>query len=90
MSIETKQVLQNALTLPAIERVAIVESLLTSLDHPDASIDEVWAEEAEKRLTAFNEGRMKAIPADEVFQEFGNFDGPISRSCAAGWRFRAM
>ena len=72
MSIDTKQVLENALALPAVERAAIVESLLMSLDHPDPTIDEIWAEEAEKRLADFNAGRMKAIPADEVFQEFGN------------------
>jgi putative addiction module component (TIGR02574 family) len=72
MSIDTKQVLENALALPAIDRAAIVESLLTSLDQPDASIDEIWAEEAEKRLAAFDAGQMKAIPADEVFQEFAN------------------
>ena len=72
MSTDTKQVLENALALPAIDRVAIVESLLTSLDHPDVSIDQIWEEEAEKRLAAFNAGRMKAISADEVFQEFRN------------------
>jgi putative addiction module component (TIGR02574 family) len=72
MSIDTKQVLEIALALPAIDRAAIVESLLTSLDQPDASIDEIWAEEAEKRLAAFDAGQMKAIPADEVFQEFAN------------------
>jgi putative addiction module component (TIGR02574 family) len=72
MSSDTKQILENVLALPAIDRAVIVESILTSLDHPDASIDEIWAEEAEKRLTAFEAGQMKAIPADEVFQEFEN------------------
>ena len=72
MSTDTKQILENVLALPAIDRVVIVESILTSLDHPDASIDEIWAEEAERRLIAFDEGQMMAIPADEVFQEFEN------------------
>ena len=72
MSTDTKQILESALALPAIDRVTIVESLLTSLDHPDTTIDEIWAEEAERRLAAFNAGQMKAVPADEVFQEFGN------------------
>ena len=72
MSTDTKQILENALALPAIDRAVIVESLLTSLDHPDANIDEIWAEEAEKRLAAFDAGQMEAISADEVFQEFEN------------------
>jgi putative addiction module component (TIGR02574 family) len=69
MPTDTKEVLETALALPAIDRVAIVESLLTSLDHPDAGMDESWAVEAEERLAAFDTGRMKAIPADEVFKE---------------------
>ncbi|MFI5460905.1 MAG: addiction module protein [Isosphaerales bacterium] len=69
MPTDTKEVLETALALPAIDRAAIVESLLASLDHPDAGIDESWAVEAEERLAAFDTGRMKAIPADEVFEE---------------------
>ena len=69
MSTGTKQVLENALALPAIDRAAIVDSLLTSLDHPDTSIDEIWTEEVEKRLAAFNAGRMKTIPTDECFTD---------------------
>ena len=70
MPIDAKQILKSALALPAIDRAMIVESLLTSLDQPDASIDEIWAEEAERRLASFDAGPMKAIPADEVFKEF--------------------
>jgi putative addiction module component (TIGR02574 family) len=69
---DTKQVLETALALPAIDRAAIVESLLASLDHPDATLDECWAVEAEKSLAAYDAGQMKFIPADEVFKEFEN------------------
>jgi putative addiction module component (TIGR02574 family) len=69
MPTDTKQILETVLALPAIERALIVESILASFDHPDAGIDEIWAEEAEKRISAFNAGPMKAIPADEVFAE---------------------
>jgi len=72
MPTDTKQILESVLALPATDRAVIVESLLTSLDHPDASIDETWAEEAEKRLATFDAGQMKSIPADEVFKEFEN------------------
>jgi putative addiction module component (TIGR02574 family) len=70
MSIDAQQILENALALPAIDRAAIVESLLSSLDYPDARIDDVWAEEAEKRIAAYDAGQMQAIPAEEVFKEF--------------------
>ena len=70
MSTITRQILEKALVLPAAERADLVESLLTSLDQPDARIDELWAKEAEDRLAAYEAGRMMAYPADQVFQEF--------------------
>lgn len=72
MVTDTKQILQSALALPDVDRAAIVESLLTSLDQPDAVIDESWAAEAEERLAEFDAGRMKAIPAADVFDEIDN------------------
>jgi putative addiction module component (TIGR02574 family) len=68
MSTATEQVLETALALPAVDRVAIVESLLSSLDQPDATLDECWAIEAEARLAAYDAGQIKAISADVVFK----------------------
>ena len=61
------EILEEALKLRPEERFLVVEGLLRSLDSPDAAIDEVWAEEAEKRLRAYREGRMKAIAMEEIF-----------------------
>jgi len=41
--------------------------LLTSLDEPDKTIDEIWAIEAEKRLKAYKEGNLKTLTYEEVF-----------------------
>jgi hypothetical protein len=46
MSTVTRQILEQALVLSAAERADLVESLLASLDQPDAWIDELWAKEA--------------------------------------------
>ena len=70
MSTITRQILEKALVLSAIERAALVDSLLASLDQPDARIDELWAAESEHRLELFEAGKMQAIPAEQVFQEF--------------------
>ena len=72
MSTITKQILEKALVLPPAERADLIESLLASLDQPDARIDELWAKEAEDRLAAFEAGQTKAYSADEVFQEFAD------------------
>jgi putative addiction module component (TIGR02574 family) len=70
MSTITHEILEKALVLSPAERAALVESLLASLDQPDARIDELWSREAENRLKTFDEGRMEAIPANLVFAEF--------------------
>jgi putative addiction module component (TIGR02574 family) len=70
LSTDTKQILETALSLPAIDRALIVESLLTSLDQPDNDVDGLWAVEAEDRLAAFDAGQIDAVPADVVFREF--------------------
>ncbi len=70
MSESTQQLLRTALSLPANECAALAEELLSSLDHPDSAVDELWASEAEDRLAAFQAGKMAAIPAEEVFAEF--------------------
>ena len=70
MSTDTKQILETVLSFPAIDRALIVESLLTSLDHPDTDVDGLWAVEAKDRLAAFHAGQIDAVPADVVFREF--------------------
>jgi len=61
------QILQEALQLNPQERYIVVESLLQSLDKPDESIDDVWADEAEKRLQNYRDNMVQTIPFEEVF-----------------------
>jgi hypothetical protein len=35
-----------------------VESIIESLEKPDAKIDEIWTKEAERRLEAYRKGRL--------------------------------
>ena len=65
----SKEVLEQALKLKPNERFMVVEGLIKSLDEPDASIDAIWAEEAEKRLNAYRAGALEGIPMDEIFKE---------------------
>ena len=69
MTATVKEILGSALALNALERAALADELLASLDRPDSRIDALWVKEAEDRLAAFEAGVMKAIPAEEVFAE---------------------
>lgn len=64
----SKEILDEALNLKPEERFMIIEGLIKSLDEPDVKLDEIWAEEAEKRLAAYREGRLKAVPFDDIFK----------------------
>ncbi len=64
-----KRLLEEALELNVEERSLIVEGLLKSLDEPDSKIDQIWSEEAEKRLKAYRNAELEGIPMEEVFKE---------------------
>ncbi|SFX44611.1 addiction module protein [Marinospirillum alkaliphilum] len=65
----SKELLAEALKLKLPERFALVEGLLESLDKPDAALDEIWAEEAEKRLQAYRQGRITGVDMETPFRE---------------------
>ncbi len=64
-----KELLYEAMKLKPEERFTLVEGLIKSLDEPDKKLDEIWAEESEKRLKAYREGKMEGIPMEEIFKE---------------------
>lgn len=64
----SKDILEMAMKLKPEERFLIIEGLIISLDEPDKTIDQIWAEEAEKRLKAYREGRLETIPAERVLK----------------------
>ena len=70
MATTTEDILQQLLSLPAETRARLAEQLLESLEPTDEKIRELWADEAERRLDAFERGEMKAIPAEEVFAKY--------------------
>ena len=65
----TKDLLDEAMKLKPEERLSLVEVLIKSLDEPDKKLDEIWAEEAEKRLAAYREGKLEGVRMEEVFKE---------------------
>lgn len=65
----TKKLIEEVLALPVEERALIADSLLRSLNAPDADIDAKWTAEARRRLEELRTGKAKPIPGDEVFSE---------------------
>ena len=65
----TKTLISEALHLKPAERFIVIEALIKSLDVPDSKIEESWAMEAEKRLQAYKDGRLKTVSFEDMFGE---------------------
>lgn len=67
---QTQELQQQIAQLPALEQIALVEEILHRLDAPDPAVDALWATEAERRLTAYREGQVQAIPLSDVLAKY--------------------
>ena len=59
---------REALKLSAGERAAFARVLLSSLDE-DNEIDEVWADEMERRIAQVEAGGVECIPVETAISE---------------------
>jgi putative addiction module component (TIGR02574 family) len=66
----TDNILRQALTLKPSEKAQLIDKLLSILDKPDKEIDELWAKEAEDRINAHEQGKIKAISLEKVLQKY--------------------
>ncbi len=70
--VTTKQILAAALRLPPKKRADLASRLIRSLDEEEEELsreewERLWADEAERRLEELRQGKVKEIPAEEVF-----------------------
>ena len=70
MSVETQEILDRAMKLPAVDKAYLVDELLTSLDKPDEAIDAMWRQEVEDRLKAYKAGNLRAISLAQVLAKY--------------------
>ena len=64
---DSKTLQKAALRLPADERAALAEKLLSSLDEPsEAELERTWLAEAARRARELDRGEVRPISADDV------------------------
>ena len=66
----TDNILKEALTLKPSEKAELIDKLISSLDKSDKEIDELWAKEAEDRIDAYDQGKLKAVSLEKVLQKY--------------------
>ena len=71
MSATLEQVAEEALNLSSRDRAALTQILIQALDlepaEDAAEVQQAWQAEVEKRVDEIKSGRVKTIPAEEVF-----------------------
>ncbi|GAB2588262.1 addiction module protein [Nitrincola alkalisediminis] len=65
----SKQLIDEAVSLPVEESALVVGSLLRNLNHPESEIDKQWSMEAKRRLSELRSGHVTVILGNEVFNK---------------------
>ncbi len=66
MTARVKSLAKTAALLPAKDRSYLAEQLLASLEETD--LEQEWKTEAKRRHADIRSGRVKPIPAEEVYR----------------------
>ena len=68
MTIALKELTNKVLSLPVQKRAELAHSFIQSIDGgAEQDVSSAWDVELEKRVREIREGKVKGIPADEVF-----------------------
>jgi putative addiction module component (TIGR02574 family) len=60
------QLAKKAVDLQPNERIRLVEAILSSLEKPDAEIEQRWAAESESRYEAYKRGDLETVDWDDI------------------------
>ena len=68
MTAVAEHLLKDALNLPPVERAEMINRLFQSFDrNQDSRVDAAWASEIESRIEAYENGKISASSAEDVF-----------------------
>ncbi len=67
--IDTNELVSMAESLPVEIKTLLIDKLLNSLSPSKQDIDQLWAQEAEKRVAEIRDGKVATIPGEEVFDQ---------------------
>ena len=66
----TDHIFKEASSLNPFEKAQLIDKLISSLDIPDKEIDKLWAKEAEERIDAYDQGKLKMVSLEKVLQKY--------------------
>ena len=71
MAKNVDEITEDIRRLPDVEKLRLVDTILSDLDKPDPEIDRVWADEARKRWAAYKAGKVPTVSYESVMAKHG-------------------
>jgi len=65
-----EEIFLDVSSLKSLDKLQLVEKILTSLNPIDRNIETIWANEAEDRLEAYDQGLLSTVSAKDVFEKY--------------------
>ena len=65
-----EQILNEISPLTPLDKLQLIDKILASLNQPSSAIDEIWANEAESRVDAYDRGLVSVVNEDDVFGKY--------------------
>jgi hypothetical protein len=65
-----EEIFLDVSSLKSLDKLQLVEKILTSLNPIDRNIETIWANEVEDRLEAYDQGLLSTISAKDVFEKY--------------------
>ena len=66
MGKSVEKIAEEIRELADVEKLRLVNAILTDLDKPDPEIDRVWAKEARKRWAAYKAGKIPTVSYESI------------------------
>ena len=66
MAKKVDEIAEEIRELPDVEKLRLVDTILSDLDKADPEIDRVWADEARKRWSAYKAGKVPTVSYETV------------------------
>ena len=70
MVVQRDKLVSEIRALSEEDKLRLLDVILNELDKSDPEIDQVWANEARKRWSAYKEGRLQTVSYEDLMTKY--------------------
>ncbi len=67
---EIDKILVDVLALNSQDKLQLIDKMLASIQPTNKGVETVWKDEAEERITAYDQGRVSAVDEQNVLKKY--------------------